>query len=50
MERKQLKQFIFYDFYAELMEVLNNEERGKLLRRMCEYCLQLCRRGRNLRF
>ena len=37
MEQKQLKQFIFYDLYAELMDVLNDEERGKLLRRMCEY-------------
>lgn len=37
MEQKQLKQFTFYDFYAELMDVLNDEERGKLLRRMCEY-------------
>lgn len=37
MENKQLKQFTFYDFYAELMDVLSDEERGKLLRRMCEY-------------
>lgn len=37
MEQKQLKQFTFYDFYAELMNVLNDDERGKLLRRMCEY-------------
>ena len=37
MEQTQLKQFIFYDLYAELMDVLNDEERGKLLRRMCEY-------------
>ena len=37
MEQKQLKQFTFYDLYAELMYVLNDEERGKLLRRMCEY-------------
>ncbi|MCH5180973.1 MAG: hypothetical protein J1F32_07150 [Erysipelotrichales bacterium] len=37
MEQKQLKQFTFYDLYAELMDVLNDEERGKLLRRMCEY-------------
>lgn len=32
-----LKQFTFYDLYAELMDVLNDEERGKLLRYMCEY-------------
>ena len=37
MEQKQLKQFTFYDLYAELMDVLNDEERGKLLRRMCDY-------------
>ncbi|MCI9405284.1 MAG: hypothetical protein HFJ22_07700 [Clostridia bacterium] len=37
MEQKQLKQFTFYDFYAELMDVLTDDERGKLLRRMCEY-------------
>ncbi len=37
MEQKQLKQFTFYDLYTELMDVLNDEERGKLLRRMCEY-------------
>ena len=37
MEQKQLKQFTFYDLYAELMDVLNDEERGKLLRRMCEF-------------
>ncbi|MDE6411120.1 MAG: hypothetical protein K2L02_01090 [Clostridia bacterium] len=37
MENEQLKQFTFYDLYAELMEVLSDEERGKLLRRMCEY-------------
>ena len=37
MEQKQIKQFTFYDLYAELMDVLNDEERGKLLRRMCEY-------------
>ena len=37
MEQKQLKQFTFYDFYAELMDVLNDEERGKLLCCMCEY-------------
>ncbi len=37
MENKQLKQFTFYDLYAQLMDVLNDEERGKLLRRMCEY-------------
>lgn len=37
MEQKQLKQFTFYDLYAELMDVLNDNERGKLLRRVCEY-------------
>ncbi len=37
MEQKQLKQFTFYDLYAELMDVLNDEERGKLLRHICGY-------------
>ena len=37
MENKQLKQFTVYDLYAELMDVLSDEERGKLLRCMCEY-------------
>ena len=37
MEQKQLKQFTFYDLYAELMDVLNDDERGKLLRCMCDY-------------
>lgn len=37
MENKQLNQFTFYDVYAELMDVLSDDERGKLLRRMCEY-------------
>ena len=37
MEKTLLKQLTFYDLYAELMDVLNDEERGKLLRRMCEY-------------
>lgn len=37
MEQKQLRQFTFYDLYADLMDILNDEERGKLLRRMCEY-------------
>ena len=37
MEQKQLKQFTFYDLYAELRDILNDEDRGKLLRRMCGY-------------
>lgn len=37
MELKHLKQYTFYDLYAELMDILTDEERGKLLRRMCEY-------------
>lgn len=37
MEQKQLNQFTFYDLYAELMDVLSDEERGKLIRRMGEY-------------
>ncbi|MDE6058833.1 MAG: hypothetical protein K2G44_02210 [Clostridia bacterium] len=37
MENEHLKQFTFYDLYAELMDVLSDEERGKLLRLMCDY-------------
>lgn len=37
MEQKRLKQFTFYDLYAELMDVLTDDERGKLLRLMCQY-------------
>lgn len=37
MEQKHLKQFTFYDLYAKLMGILTDDERGKFLRRMCEY-------------
>ena len=37
MENKQLAQFMFYDLYAELMNVLTDEERGKMIRSMCEF-------------
>lgn len=37
MEQNQLMQFTFYDLYAKLMDALNDEERGKLLRRICDY-------------
>ncbi len=37
MEQKQIKQFTFYDLYAELMDILSDEERGKLLRHICGY-------------
>ena len=37
MEKKQLTQFTFFDLYAELMDTLMDEERGKMLRAMCEF-------------
>ena len=37
MEKKQLTQFTFFDLYAELMDTLTDEERGKMLRAMCEF-------------
>ena len=41
MEGKtQLTKFTFYDLYAELMDTLTDEERGKLLRAMCEYAFE----------
>ena len=36
MEKKHLTQFTFFDLYAELMNTLTDEERGKMLRAMCE--------------
>ncbi len=41
MEGKtQLTKFTFYDLYAELMDTLTDEERGKLLRAMCAYVFE----------
>lgn len=41
MEGKtQLTKFTFYDLYAELMDTLTDEERGKLLRAMCTYAFE----------
>lgn len=41
MEGKtQLTKFTFYDLYAELMDTLTDEERGKLLRAMCAYAFE----------
>ena len=37
MEKKQLTQFTFFDLYTELMDTLTDEERGKMLRAMCEF-------------
>ena len=41
MEGKtQLTKFTFYDLYAELMDTLTDEERGKLLRAICAYAFE----------
>lgn len=41
MEGKtQLTKFTFFDLYAELMDTLTDEERGKLLRAMCAYAFE----------
>lgn len=37
MEEKQLSQFTFYDFYAEILNGLKDEEAGRMARRICEY-------------
>ena len=39
-EKTQLAKFTFYDLYAELMDTLTDEERGKLLRAMCAYAFE----------
>lgn len=40
MEQTGIKQFTFYEVYAELLDVLNDNERGKMLRRMCEFMFE----------
>ena len=38
MEQPQaIKQFLFYDFYAEILCALKDEEAGRLAKRMCAY-------------
>ena len=36
-QTKQIKQFQFYDFYAEILSGLNDEEAGRIARHICEY-------------
>ncbi len=37
MEQKQLKQFTFYDLYADILNSLNDVDAGKFAKRICEY-------------
>ena len=37
MEQKQLKQFTFYDLYADIVNGLNDVDAGKFAKRICEY-------------
>ena len=36
-QTRQIKQFQFYDFYAEILSGLNDESAGRIVRLMCEY-------------
>ena len=36
-QTRQIKQFQFYDFYAEILNGLNDESAGRIARLMCEY-------------
>ena len=36
-QTRQIKQFPFYDFYAEILNGLNDESAGRMAKRMCEY-------------
>ena len=37
MEQEQLKQFTFYELYADILNGLNDGDAGKFARRICEY-------------
>ena len=37
MEERQINQFPFYDFYAEILNGLTDEEAGRMAKKMCEY-------------
>ena len=37
MEQKQLKQFTFYELYADILNGLNDVDAGKFAKRICEY-------------
>ena len=36
-QTRQIKQFPFYDFYAEILNGLNEESAGRMAKQMCEY-------------
>lgn len=36
-QTSQIKQFPFYDFYAEILNGLKDEEAGRMAKRMCKY-------------
>ena len=36
-QTRQIKQFPFYDFYAEILSGLKDEEAGRMAKRMCKY-------------
>ena len=36
-QTRQIKQFPFYDFYAEILNGLNDESAGRMAKQMCEY-------------
>lgn len=36
-QTRQIKQFQFYDFYAEILSGLNDDSAGRIVRLMCEY-------------
>ena len=37
MEQEKLKQFTFYDLYADILKSLNDVDAGKFAKRICEY-------------
>lgn len=37
MEQEKLKQFTFYDLYADILDGLNDVDAGKFAKRICEY-------------
>lgn len=36
-QQRQLEQFIFYDFYADILNGMNDEEAGRTANRICEF-------------
>ena len=37
MEQEKIKQFTFYDLYADILNGLNDVDAGKFAKRICEY-------------